>query len=217
MHPDSQLHLLHGSLFDVRCTSFYCNYAKKNDFSDPIAPALAIPKSGVQPLPSATDKTGAEATKSLYEAMDMKNKTAERTSDEVDIADENVPIPELHLQDLPHCPECHDGILRPGVVWFGEPLPEKTISAIDEWLSAGKVDLILVIGTSAKVYPAAGYVDRAREQGARVAVVNMDRADAPGGRRGLMKGDWFFEGDAGEIVPEILNPIVGEIKPLDSE
>jgi NAD+-dependent protein deacetylase sirtuin 5 len=204
-------------LFDVRCTSFYCNYAIKNDFSDPIVPSLAIPKSGPEPIPSATDKTGAEATEFLYGAMNIGNKSSEPTGKELDISDENVPIPELQIRDLPHCPTCHTGLLRPGVVWFGESLPEKTISAVDEWLSAGKVDLILVIGTSAKVYPAAGYVDQARSQGARVAVVNMDRADAPGGRRGLMKGDWFFEGDAGEIVPEILKSIVGEIKPFELE
>ncbi|KAI4133545.1 MAG: hypothetical protein LQ347_002137 [Umbilicaria vellea] len=210
-HPASRLHLLHGSLFDVRCTSFYCNYAEENNFTDPIVPALAIPSEGPQPVPSATDTTGAEATSSLYGAM-KSNNTDGGSRSELDISDDRVPIPELLIADLPHCPKCKQGLLRPGVVWFGETLPEKTISAVEDFIiESKKIDLILVIGTSAKVYPAAGYVDRARNKGARVAVVNMDRGDTPGGRGGLMKGDWFFEGDAGVIVPEILKSVVGDI------
>lgn len=122
--------------------------------------------------------------------------------DELDISDEQVPLPSLSVDLLPHCPKCKEGLLRPGVVWFGEPLPSQALDAVDEFLNAGPVDLILVIGTSSKVYPAAGYVDEARAKGARVAVVNMDRNDV--GRSGLKKGDWLFHGDAGVIVPEIL-------------
>jgi NAD-dependent SIR2 family protein deacetylase len=69
---------------------------------------------------------------------------------------------------------------------------------------------MLVIGTSSKVYPAAGYTEIARRNGARVAVINMDAEDAIG----LRHGDWFFQGDAGEIVPEILKSVVGEIEPF---
>lgn len=147
----------------------------------------------------------------MYGAMNLNN-TDGGSRRELDISDDRVPIPELPIANLPHCPKCRQGLLRPGVVWFGETLPEKTISAIEDFIiESEKIDLILVIGTSAKVYPAAGYVDRARDRGARVAVVNMDRGDTPGGRGGLMKGDWFFEGDAGVIVPEILKSVVGDI------
>ena len=72
---------------------------------------------------------------------------------------------------------------------------------------------MLVIGTSSKVWPAAGYTQQAREAGARVAVINMDSADA----RGLVHGDWFFQGDAGEIVPELLKSVIGEIGPFKEE
>ena len=130
----------------------------------------------------------------------------------LDISDESIPIPQIDIKDLPHCPKCKTGLLRPGVVWFGEMLPGDTLSAIDDFVSESKkIDLILVIGTSAKVYPAAGYVNVARAKGARVAVVNIDKADARGGTNGLVKGDWFFEGDAGVIVPEILKPVVGSV------
>lgn len=60
------------------------------------------------------------------------------------------------------------------------------------------------------VYPAAGYIEEARSRGARVAVFNMDEADAPA--MGLMKGDWFFKGDSAELVPRALESVVGEIR-----
>ncbi len=118
------------------------------------------------------------------------------------------PVP---IQDLPHCPQCGDGLLRPGVVWFGEMLPERTIDAIDEWIEESPtIDLMLVIGTGAKVYPAAGYVEEARAKGARVAVVNLDPADAAAGLDGLRPEDWFFRGDAGTVVPEILAAVIDD-------
>ncbi|KAK2761638.1 hypothetical protein FQN54_001466 [Arachnomyces sp. PD_36] len=210
-HPSSQLHLLHGSLFDVKCTSFYCEYTTE-DFNDPIVPALAIPKRGA-PHPAPEDKTGATAAQSLQTAMNWQippDAPASGPTGDVDISDPNIPMPYIPVESLPHCPQCKTGLLRPGVVWFGEPLPEKTISTIENWIdSSDKIDLILVIGTSAQVYPAAGYIDEAREKGAKVAVVNMDK-DAPSGRSGK-EPEWFFQGDAGEIVPEILKSVIGEI------
>ncbi|KAB8219420.1 DHS-like NAD/FAD-binding domain-containing protein [Aspergillus novoparasiticus] len=202
-HPLSQLHLLHGSLFTVKCTSFYCSYSRENDFTDPIVPALEIPKNVPEPKPSTDDKTGEEASKSIYNALGIPE------GEEVDISDGRVPLAPLSSDVLPHCPECKDGLLRPGVVWFGESLPSQTLDMVDSWMRSGPIDLILVIGTSSRVYPAAGYVDKARARGARVAVVNMDRNDV--GSSGLKPGDWFFQGDAGTIVPEILKETIGEI------
>jgi len=94
------------------------------------------------------------------------------------------------------------------VVWFGEHLPFSVLETVDSYLARKeKIDLILVIGTSAKVYPAAGYVDEARQRGARVAVVNMDEKDVPMG--GWREGDWFFLGDAAVVLPELVGPVVG--------
>ena len=177
-----------------------------DNFTDPIVPALDIPREGPGLRPSSSDKTGEEATQSLSEVLQHANAAAYRAK-ELDISDDRVEIPQLKHEDLPQCPKCGTGLLRPGVVWFGEMLPQATIDAIGDFIKESeKIDLILVIGTSAKVYPAASYVDQARAKGARVAVVNMDRADTPGGRNGLARGDWFFEGDASVIVPRILSP-----------
>jgi NAD-dependent SIR2 family protein deacetylase len=142
----------------------------------------------------------------------MNAKESERNQGrELDISDSNIPVPKLKVQDLPECPQC-GGLLRPGVVWFGETLPARTIQAVDDWIeSSPRIDLMLVIGTSAKVWPAAGYVDQARDKGARVAVINMDPNDVPGGANGLEPGDWFFQGDAGVIVPEILKSVIGRL------
>ncbi|KAK4695431.1 hypothetical protein P7C71_g2326, partial [Lecanoromycetidae sp. Uapishka_2] len=204
-HLPSQLRLLHGSLFDVKCSAFYCNYKESNNFTDPIIPALAIPKGVSNPAPVGTAQDSAQATESLSNAMNAGK--------ELDISDDRIDIPDLDPKDLPHCPKCGDGLLRPGVVWFNEMLPTQVLRDIQEWfLKSDKIDLILVIGTSAKVYPAASYVDKARERGARVAVINMDRADEPAG--GLEKGDWFFQGDASVILPEILK---GEIGTMSSK
>lgn len=195
-HPPEQLQLLHGSLFNVKCTSFYCNYSDQN-FTDPIVPALDIPMDNPDP-------TSNEARHAISDALDAK-----RTGEELDISNVEVHLPSVKVADLPQCPKCNKGLLRPGVVWFGESLPHKVISTVDKFLNESeKVDLIIVIGTSAKVYPAAGYVDQARAKGARVAVVNTDDKDYPAS--GLFNHDWFFKGDASELVPEMLKSVIGE-------
>lgn len=56
------------------------------------------------------------------------------------------------------CPRC-DSLLRPAVVWFGEPLDRQTWTAARD--ATRRADLLLVIGTSGQVYPAASLVDLA--------------------------------------------------------
>jgi len=73
------------------------------------------------------------------------------------------------------CPRCGE-YLRPAVVWFGESLPR------DAWLAAerlcSQLDCLLVIGTSATVYPAAGLIDLARRHHGRIIVVDPNRGAA---------------------------------------
>lgn len=102
--------------------------------------------------------------------------------------------------------------MRPGVVWFGESLPTDVLQSVDEFISSSeKIDLMLVIGTSSRVYPAAGYTETAKWKGARVAVINMD----PGDALNMRDEDWLFQGDAAEILPEILKEVVGDIGPYE--
>ena len=71
----------------------------------------------------------------------------------------------------PHCPKC-GAILRPDVVWFGEPLPE------DEWSraigEASRCDVMLVIGTSGVVMPAALIPNIAKSKGAIIVEINPE-------------------------------------------
>ncbi|KAK0936763.1 hypothetical protein LTR29_011626 [Friedmanniomyces endolithicus] len=198
-HPPEHLQLLHGSLFDVRCTDRRgCGYSETN-FTDPIVPALAIPTSGIDP---SSDEARQAQSNQVH---------AKQQGKDLDISDINVPLPSVATHDLPICPKCQKHLLRPGVVWFGESLPKQVLDNVDDFVEAGAIDMIMVIGTSAKVYPAAGYTEVARSKGARVCVVNMDENDRPAG--GWKEGDWFFKGDAAVLVPMLLEPVIGRIGP----
>jgi len=83
-----------------------------------------------------------------------------------DWLDERVPIGTLP----PRCPHC-GGMVRPAVVWFGEPLDQ---SLLDRASSAAACDVFLTVGTSAVVYPAAGLVPSAKAAGALVVEINPD-------------------------------------------
>jgi NAD-dependent deacetylase len=82
----------------------------------------------------------------------------------------------------PHIPEGRTpycacgGILKPGTVLFGEPLPRKALE--DAYREARTCRSMLVIGTSAVVYPAAYLPSLAKERGATVVEINIERAFA---------------------------------------
>ena len=179
-HPEDKLLQLHGSLFTVKCASptlgmaEQCDYVEEGNFADPIVPALRVDR-------------------------DEAEKVAE--------------------EELPVCPQCKRAVLRPGVVWFGEELPEDVLGRLAGfvgasmrsmttdgrgWKKAGDegVDLCLVIGTSATVYPAAGYAAQVRKSGGKVAVVDLDCKGRDNG------ADWVFEGDAAVLVPQLLEPLL---------
>ncbi|EPS41534.1 hypothetical protein H072_4556 [Dactylellina haptotyla CBS 200.50] len=127
----------------------------------------------------------------------------ERSSNDAEAAPANIPV-----SDLPHCPKCTTGLLRPGVVWFGESLPAHVLSEIDEWMEDGPIELCLVIGTTGMVWPAAGYIGQCKEKGARVAIINMEIDDDPM-LGGVEYADWLFKGDCAQILPQILEPVIG--------
>ena len=63
-------------------------------------------------------------------------------------------------------------MLRPGVVWFGEMLPEGAMEQAME--AVRRAEILIVAGTSAQVYPAAGLIPLALESGARVIEINPE-------------------------------------------
>jgi len=108
----------------------------------------------------------------------------------LEVRDERAPLPELP----PRC-GC-GGLLRPAVVWFGEPLPMREWREAER--AASSAEVFLVVGTSAVVYPAAGLVWIAKSAGARVIEVNLEET-------GLSSEvDCSFRGRSGEILPELI-------------
>ena len=110
---------------------------------------------------------------------------------------ENRTVP---LRDLP--PRCAcGGIERPGVVWFGEPLPEAALAdAVDE---ARKADVLLVVGTSAVVQPAAGIAFETLANGGALIEVNPDEtAITP-------HATISIRGRAGEVLPRLVERLPG--------
>ena len=104
--------------------------------------------------------------------------------------DRRVPIP-----IPPACTEC-GGLLRPGVVWFGEGIDPGVLGASVE--AAADCDIFLVIGTAGAVYPAAGLVGSARDAGARVIEFNLE----PGGVSHL--ADLFVPGSAADTLNHLV-------------
>ena len=100
-------------------------------------------------------------------------------------------IPDLPLR-------CTCGALeRPGVVWFGEPLPAEVWQRAET--AAREAALFLVIGTAAVVYPAAGLANLAKSAGAKVVEINV--AETP-----LSTFvDASLRGPAAEILPQLLS------------
>jgi len=103
--------------------------------------------------------------------------------------DERVPLPELP----PLCPHC-GGQARPAVVWFGESLDG---ADVDRAFEATTCDVFLTIGTSAVVYPAAGFVDQARARGAFTVEINTEKTPASS------RVDLSLLGPAEEVLPSI--------------
>lgn len=95
------------------------------------------------------------------------------------------------------CHHCHDGEMRPSVVWFGESLPDATWQTADRLCR--NIDVLLVVGTNASVYPAAGLIQIAKRNGAAVVIVNTQASDAS------HMADIELIGKSGEILPELLN------------
>ena len=103
--------------------------------------------------------------------------------------------PDLPAERPPHC-KC-GGLLRPGVVWFGESLPQDVWREAEK--AASEAEVMLVVGTSAQVYPAAGLVPYAQRNGARVIEVNLEATPFSDAL------NYSLRGPAGEILPAIID------------
>ncbi len=105
------------------------------------------------------------------------------------------------LGDMPTCPVC-SALLRPDIVWFHEPLPEDVWEAA--MLAAHRADVLLVVGTSAVVYPAASLIPIARGDGMDTPVPGMviefNRTETEASRL----ADVGVYGPSGETLPRLV-------------
>ena len=98
----------------------------------------------------------------------------------------------------PRCPHC-GGLIRPGVVWFGETLD---MDVIEQASKAADCDVFMAIGTSAIVYPAAGFIAQAKAYGAFTVEINPEATPA------TPRVDLALAGGAEAVLPRIAAALV---------
>lgn len=105
---------------------------------------------------------------------------------------------ELRAGPVPRCPGC-GALLRPDVVWFGEPLAAEAIEAA--WNAVDRCDVLFAVGASLEVEPAASLPWRALRRGARVIEVNPSPTELAGQCHAGIRGG------AAEILPDLFTLI----------
>ena len=108
------------------------------------------------------------------------------------------PLTRESMEAIPYplCTIC-DTALKPDVVFFGEAIPLEALAGAEEYSSKCKV--MIIIGTSGVVYPAAEMPYLAKSRGAKIIEINMEETPFTSSIT-----DHFFEGNASLILPEIL-------------
>lgn len=101
--------MLHGSLFDIKCSAEACAWRQRENYDDPFCAPLA---------PASEDSPPGEPLPLLDPYHRIRH------------------IPE---EELPKCPRCAVGLQRPDVVWFGEELDKGMLDEIDAWINNGDV------------------------------------------------------------------------------
>jgi NAD-dependent deacetylase len=95
------------------------------------------------------------------------------------------PTTQAAAGEPPRCGDCGN-LLRPGVVWFGESLPPLVLAAAEA--AARACRLLLVVGTSGAVWPAAGLAGLARRSGATVLIVNPEPSEIDDQAHHVLRG-----------------------------
>jgi NAD-dependent deacetylase len=101
----------------------------------------------------------------------------------------------LSTEMPPRCPSCGGAFLKPTVVLFGEPMPAQAVREAFELATAA--DVMLVVGSSLVVYPAAEVPLVALRAGARMIVVNAEPTPYD------HLAEVVIHGRSGEVLPEI--------------
>ncbi len=106
---------------------------------------------------------------------------------------------QVRLEELPpKCPKC-GGLLKNDTVSFGEPIPMDVLMQCQH--HAAKSDLVIVAGTSATVYPAAGFALEVRERGGVLIEVNLYDSEI------TRFCDMSLRGGAANVLPRLAKAI----------
>lgn len=99
----------------------------------------------------------------------------------------------------PSCPSCGGKFVKPTVVLFGEALPEAALRQAQ--VLAMAADVVLIVGSSLQVYPAAGIPRLARQHGAQLCIINAEPTPYDDVAAAVIHGK------AGEVLPEVVGRI----------
>ena len=99
----------------------------------------------------------------------------------------------------PHCQTCGGIHIKPDVVFFGEAMPSGAMR--EAFRLAGQSDLMLVVGSSLRVYPAADVPEAAVERGVPLVIVNDEPTPLDGAAAVVIRGR------SGEVLPEIVRQV----------
>jgi NAD-dependent deacetylase len=100
---------------------------------------------------------------------------------------------------LPRCPRC-ERVLKPDIVLFGEMLPYDTLKAAEKHCL--RADVILIVGSSLEVFPAASLPEMAVEHGAHLIINNLTPTFLDG------QADALLQADVAEVLPKIASLVL---------
>ncbi|MHA2271598.1 MAG: SIR2 family NAD-dependent protein deacylase [Candidatus Hodarchaeales archaeon] len=105
----------------------------------------------------------------------------------------------------PNCPNCGARMIS-SVVNFSDPMPEREMSEANK--HSARCDVMLVVGSTLSVYPAADLPQRAKEAGAQVIIINM------GPTHQVQLADMRIEAKAGEFLPKVVEEVQKSVQGL---
>jgi NAD-dependent deacetylase len=102
------------------------------------------------------------------------------------------------VSGAPRCPKC-GGVLKPDVVFFGEPLPRDAVR--EAFMLAEMADVFMAVGTSLAVYPANQLPVVAKKRGAKLVIINADETFYD------FYADYILRGRVEEVLPRLVDRV----------
>ncbi|MFX1410753.1 MAG: NAD-dependent deacetylase [Promethearchaeota archaeon] len=108
----------------------------------------------------------------------------------------------LKERKVPSCEDCN-GLLKPNAIFFGEPLESDTLRAAEQMIV--NCDLMIVLGSSLIVYPAAFYPHKVLSQGAKLAIINIQETDID------KSAEVVIHKKIGEVFPRVVELVMNKL------